>query len=86
MLFSVVPVQNVTYHLPHRPAEGIPLEAMYAMLKDQLLTELGTVSEQKAQTLRRAVQHLEASLIYLVDANSVPRIAGENDAEDIQTD
>ena len=74
-----VPVQNAPYAL-EGSAQGLPLEALYAILKDQLAIEIGTVGEVKKEALTSALGLLNASLDILLGVNAVPEQVGEVNA------
>lgn len=72
-------VQNVPY-ADGQPASGMPLEAFYAILKDQLEIEIGTVGEAKKEALTAALGLLNGSLDILLGVNAVPEQVGEVNA------
>lgn len=75
----LVPVQNVPY-VDEGSARGLPLEALYAILKDQLAIEIGTVGEGKKEALTASLGLLNASLDILLGINAVPEHVGEVNA------
>lgn len=71
-----VPVQNAPYAL-EGSAQGLPLEALYAILKDQLQVERHTVSPAKAEMLDACIGLLDGSRDILLGVNAVPQPVGE---------